>query len=90
MAGCSSSDGSKTVYMRLWNAGGFSGTLNDTTYYDTTGPTVSVSSAVNDSTSQITVTAGTPDDGTGSGTPFDYYFNYYNDKLPVHKKLDMD
>ena len=71
----------KTVYVILNNADGDSSAQTDSTYYDSTGPTVSISSAVNDSAIQITVTAGTPDDGSGSGSPYDYYFNRYSDGI---------
>jgi hypothetical protein len=71
---CTTANGSKTIYAEIINAGGTSSSQNATTYYDTTGPTVSSFTANTLSTSQIQL-AVTADDGSGAGlhaTPYLY------------------
>jgi len=83
---CTTTNELKTFYVRYKNFCG-STSLNYgsvSTCYDTVGPSWgSQPTPGNDSTSQITVTAGTPSDpvptncGTGSADPYDYYYIRY-------------
>jgi len=77
--GCTSSEGSKTFYVRYKNSCGTSQNYGSvTTNYDITGPSWSVQpTATATSTSVITEYAGTLTDGSGIGGPYDYYYTAF-------------
>ena len=69
-AGCSTGDGTKTVYVKVKDSeGNESSTVNDSTVYDSTAPTVTISSPTSgsDTTSSSITVQYTGSDGTGSG-----------------------
>jgi hypothetical protein len=71
---CTTANGSKTIYAEIINAGGTSSSQNYTTYYDTTGPTVSSFSANNIATTQIQMSITASDSGSGlAASPYIYY-----------------
>lgn len=76
-AGCTSSQGNKTILAKLRNACGYKmGTVaTASTYYDTVGPTVSTFSTSITGTTEMTLTATAITDGTGSADPYQYQFS---------------
>lgn len=73
--GCSSTNESKTITVRLLGQGGYGNTGSDTTYYDTTAPVSVIMSVDDTSSTQIELNPSGVNDGTGSGlhsTPYYY------------------